>query len=85
MTIDADIRAIEKALDGEIAKVHTDCQQCGSFTTFYGDDPVLDALIHVHKHEHKLGHTDFDVCVEVIKQVEEIDVEITVGDTVESA
>lgn len=83
--ISSDIRAIETALDGEIAKVHTDCQQCGSFTTFYGEDPVLDALVHVHKHEHKMGHTNYDVGVEVIKQVEEIDVEIKVGDTVESS
>jgi hypothetical protein len=83
--ITSDIRVIEQALDGEIAKVHTDCQDCESFNTFYGDDPVLDALVHVHKHRHKMGHDSFDVGVEVIKQIEEIDMEIRVGDTVESS
>jgi len=79
----SDIRALEQALDGEIAKVHTDCQDCDSFMTFYGDDPVLDALVHVQKHRHKMGHESFDVGVEVIQSVEEIDVEITVGETIE--
>lgn len=83
--ITSDIRALEQALDGEISKVHTNCQDCGSFTTFYGEDPVLDALVHVHKHRHKMGHESYDVGVEVIQNIEEIDVEITVGDTVESS
>lgn len=80
----ADIRALEQALDGgEIATVHTDCKQCESFMTFHGDDPVLDALVHVNKHRHKMGHTDYDVGVEVIQVLEEIDMEITVGETIE--
>lgn len=83
--IETDIAALDSAVDGKITKVHTDCQQCENFMTFDGENPVLDALIYVYRHEKRTGHDDFDLGVTVMKYVETVDMEIRVGDTIESA
>jgi hypothetical protein len=80
----SDIIGLKEHLDGEPTKVHIDCNECDSFWTTAVDDPLFDAMITVAAHEGKTGHRDYDVGVEVLAVIEEIDAEITIGETVES-
>lgn len=74
----SDIITTAQAVDGKVSRIEVDCNECDEFVTFTGDDPEIDAFVDMHTHYEWTGHTDYDVGMDVVTDV--IDVELTIGD-----